>query len=214
MYRQVMNNKSIEQYLETISDFDKKLIKTTGKITRANNGAMYQMDLFSLAVVNRSLELSKGFESMIKAELFLCAAPLLRLQLDNLLRYSALWLIEDPDAVCLEVLGGKPIRKIKDKSGKKMTDAHLVSVLSKEIDWISPVYEKTCGYVHFSESHLHKTLLSANGGKVEVGIGDKAKPVPDSALKEACAAYQAITIELLSYLEGWLQRKQSYEKYT
>ncbi|WP_340481194.1 hypothetical protein [Vibrio anguillarum] len=104
-----MSKKSIEQYLEVIGELDKKLIATVGKITRANNGAMYQMDLFSSAVVNRSLELSKGFENMIKAELFLCAAPLLRLQLDNLLRYSALWLVENPDAVCLDVLGGKPI---------------------------------------------------------------------------------------------------------
>ncbi|MCA6720264.1 hypothetical protein R7Z44_14500 [Vibrio sp. 1409] len=209
-----MSKKSIEQHLDVIGELDKKLIKTVGKITRANNGAMYQMDLFSSAVVNRSLELSKGFESMIKAELFLCAAPLLRLQLDNLLRYSALWLVENPDAVCLDVLGGKPIRKIKDKSGKKMTDAHLVSVLSKEIEWISSVYEKTCSYVHFSESHFHKTLLPAKDGKVEVGIGDKAKPVPDSALEEACAAYQSITVELLRYLDGWLHTKQSYENYT
>ncbi|HFG2066236.1 TPA: hypothetical protein ACGF3R_003427 [Vibrio cholerae] len=209
-----MSKKSIEQYLEVIGELDKKLITTVGKITRASNGAMYKMDLFSSAVVNRSLELSKGFESMIKSELFLCAAPLLRLQLDNLLRYSALWLVENPDAVCLDVLGGKPIKKIKDKSGKKMTDAYLVSVLSKEIEWISSVYEKTCGYVHFSESHFHKTLLSAKDGKIEVGIGDKAPPVPDSALEEACAAYQAITTELLRYLEGWLHTKQSCGKYT
>ncbi|GAM53985.1 hypothetical protein JCM19231_3505 [Vibrio ishigakensis] len=209
-----MKKRSSEQYLEAIRELDKQLIKTVGKITRANNGAIYQMDLLSSAVVNRSLELSKGFESMVKAKLFLCAAPLLRLQLDNLLRYSALWLVENPDAVCLDVLGGKPIRRIKDKNGKKMTDAHLVSVLSKETEWISSVYEKTCGYVHFSESHFHKTLLSAKGDKVEVGIGDKAKSVPDSALEEACAAYQAITIELLRYLDGWLLTKQSYEQYT
>lgn len=209
-----MSIKSIDQYFEEINDLDKKLIKTVGKITRANNGAMYQMDLFSSAVVNRSLELSKGFESMIKGGLFLCAAPLLRLQLDNLLRYSALWLVENPDAVCLEVLGGKPIRKIKDENGNKMTDAHLVSILSKDIEWISSVYEKTSGYVHFSETHFHKTLLSAKDGKVEIGIGDRAKPVPDSALEEACAAYQAITIELLRFLDGWLQTKQSYEKHT
>jgi len=90
----------------------------------------------------------------------------------------------------------------------------IVSVLSKEIEWISSVYEKTCGYVHFSESHFHKTLLSAKDGKIEVGIGDKAKPIPDSALEEACAAYQAITMELLRYLDGWLHTKQPYEKYT
>ena len=209
-----MSKKSVEQYFEEISELDNKLIKTVGNIIRANNSAMYQMDLFSSAVVNRSLELSKGFESMIKSGFFLCAAPLLRLQLDNLLRYSALWLVEDPDMVCEAVLGGKAIRKIKDKSGKKMTDAHLVSVLSKSIEWIAPVYDKTCGYIHFSESHFHKTILSANDGKIEIGIGDRAKPVPAEALEEACAAYQAITLELLSYLDSWLKRKQSYEQYT
>lgn len=44
--------------------------------------------------------------------------------------------MEDHKAVCLDVLRGKPIRKIRDKNGKYMTDAHLVSVLSKGIDWI------------------------------------------------------------------------------
>ncbi|PSU97838.1 hypothetical protein C0W80_16055 [Photobacterium leiognathi subsp. mandapamensis] len=207
-----MSHKSLDLYFQEIRDLNNKLIKTMGSICRADNGSMYQMDLLSCAVVNRSLELSKGFESMITSDLFLCAAPLLRLQLDNLLRYSALWLVENPDAVCGDVLGGKPIRKIKDKSGIKMTDAHLVSVLSKNVKWISTVYEKTCGYIHFSESHFNKTLLSVNDdGKVEIGIGNRARPVPKESLEEACAAYKAITFELLSYLEGWLKEKQSYE---
>ncbi|QOQ70562.1 hypothetical protein [Photobacterium damselae] len=210
-----MSDKTLDLYFQEIHELDKKLIKTVGSICSADNGSMYQMDLFSCAVVNRALELSKGFESMIRSDLFLCAAPLLRLQLDNLLRYSALWIVENPETVCGEVLGGKPIRKIKDKSGIKMTDAHLVSVLSKEIKWINTVYEKTCGYVHFSESHFNKTLLSADDdGKIEIGIGNRARPVPNEVFKEACAAYQAITIQLLSYLEGWLKEKQSFKKRT
>ncbi|MEZ8955302.1 hypothetical protein AB6E50_20680 [Vibrio cyclitrophicus] len=65
-----MSKKSIEQYLTEIRELDEKLIKTLGKIIRANNGAMYHIDIFISAVVNRSLELSKGFESMINAKLF------------------------------------------------------------------------------------------------------------------------------------------------
>ncbi|WP_197535863.1 hypothetical protein [Photobacterium profundum] len=164
----------------------------------------------SLSVINRSLELSKGFESMVRSDLFLCAAPLLRLQLDNLLRYSALWIVEKPDEVCQQALAGTPIRKLKDRSGKKMTDAHLVAVLSKDIEWIKPVYEKTCGYVHLSESHFHKTLLSAENGKVSFGIGDKSKPVPPESYEEAVAAYNAVTTELLTYAQGWLETKSGY----
>lgn len=208
-----MTENNVNELLEQTDKLNSELLKIGGSIIKADNGNMYQMDFMSLSVINRSLELSKGFKLMIQSKYFLCAAPLLRLQLDNLLRYSAIWLVDNYDEVIQEFISGVPIRKIKDRSGKKMTDAHLVSVLSEDIDWIKPVYERTSGYIHLSESHFHKTLLaSGDEGYVQFGIGDKSKPVPVESFIEAVEAYNAITITLINYASGWFKTKSEFNK--
>ena len=179
-----MSNK-IDTCFDELSALNKELLSLAGRVAKADEGNVFAVDLMTMAVVNRALELSEGFKLLIKNELFLCAAPLLRLQLDNLLRYSAVWLVEKPHEFCMEVFKGTPIKKLKDASGKKMKDYYLVEKLSHEIRWIKSVYEKTCGYVHFSEEHFHKIITSAaDDGSFSIGVASYSKPVPESAMIE------------------------------
>ena len=68
---------------------------------KAYGGAIYPLDLLASAVLKRSMALIDGFSAMIRAENFICAAPLVRLQLDNLLRFSASWMVEKPHDLVL-----------------------------------------------------------------------------------------------------------------
>ena len=202
-----MPNK-IDTCFDELSALNKELLSLAGRVAKADEGNVFAVDLMTMAVVNRALELSEGFKLLVKNEHFLCAAPLLRLQLDNLLRYSAVWLVEKPHDFCMEVFKGTPIKKLKDASGKKMMDYYLVEKLSNEIKWIKSVYEKTCGYVHFSEEHFHKIITSADDdGSFSMGVAGYSKPVPESAMIEAAEAFNAATMELMKYVYGWLKKK-------
>jgi hypothetical protein len=185
---------------------NKQLISLSSQIVKA--GDVYHMDILTMAVVNRALELSEGFKDLILSQKFLCAAPLLRLQIDNLLRYSAAWLVENPSEFVSEVMKGTPVKKLKDASGKKMADFYLVEKLTEDIPWVKSVYDKTCGYIHFSESHFHKVMLSAeDNGEFSMGIGSHAKVVPESNYIEAAKAFNSATQEISKYVYGWLKTK-------
>lgn len=161
-----------------------------------------------MAVVNRALELSEGFKDLILSEKFLCAAPLLRLQIDNLLRYSAAWLVDKPHEFVAEVMKGTPVKNLKDAAGKKMADYYLVQKLSSDVPWVKSVYEKTCGYIHLSESHFSKVMLSTeDDGKFSIGIGSQSKKIPESTYIEAVEAFNAATLEICKYVYGWLKTK-------
>jgi hypothetical protein len=171
-------------------------------------GDIYHMDILTMAVVNRALELSEGFKDLILSKKFLCAAPLLRLQIDNLLRYSAAWLVDKPEDFVTEVMRGTPVKKLNDSSGKKMLDFYLVEKLTKDIPWVKSVYDKTCGYIHFSESHFHKVMLStSDNGEFSMGIGSQAREVPESTYIEAVDAFNSATLEISKYVYGWLKTK-------
>jgi hypothetical protein len=195
-----------KEHFERSEQLNKELLSLSAQIVKA--GDVFHMDVLTMAVVNRSLELSEGFQDLILSEKFLCAAPLLRLQIDNLLRYSAAWLVDKPHEFIAEIMKGTPIKKLKDGSGKKMADFYLIKKLSSDIPWIESVYEKTCGYIHFSESHFHKVMLSTDdNGEFSIGIGSHSKKIPESTYIEAIEAFNAATLEICKYVYGWLKTK-------
>jgi hypothetical protein len=83
-------------------------------------------DILAVAVLNRSMCLVSGFASLVEAQNLVAAAPFVRLQLDNGLRFFAASLVDSADDFTMQVLNGTVIRKIKDKSGKNLTDQYLV----------------------------------------------------------------------------------------
>jgi hypothetical protein len=181
------------------------------KIMKAYGGAVYPLDLVSSAVLHRSMSLIAGFCAMIEAHNFICAAPLLRLQIDNLLRFYAALIVSDPHEFAIEVFRGKQIRDLLDAQGKKMTDHYLVTLLSKEYDWIARVYKHTSGYIHLSSKHIFNTIHN-NGtteGKISISAGQSDEFIPDSIRLEAVEAMIAVTQALNRYLERWAFTKDN-----
>lgn len=175
-----------------------------------DDGNLYPLDLLTNAVLNRSLALIEGFSVLIERRNFVAAAPLLRLQIDNALRYYAAWIVPNPHEFCVNILKEIPVRNQKDKSGKKMTDAYLVEQLGKEAPWLKSVYNNTSGYIHLSEKHLfvsarEKKLAKADLNLVISGIDEFPS---DELYVEAIEAFVAATDLLLRYVHGWGATKE------
>jgi len=173
----------------------------------AYHGHIYEMDLLITAVLNRSLSNVRGFCRLLRQLNFLCAAIVLRSQIDNLLRLSAAWLVQDPKEFVLKVLEGTPIRKLADRGGKKMTDVFLCKTLSRVHPWIERVYREASGYVHLSEKHILYTHRPTGQFEMETSLGEPDAFVTDTLRLEAIAAFDAATDLLFDYVKGWIFTK-------
>lgn len=177
----------------------------------ADDGALYPLDIFVFSAINRSLNLLVPFCELIKEKNIIAAAPLIRMQLDNALRLYAGTLIDDPHTFSLEVLKGTHVRKLKDRNGKKMTDAYLVEQLSSQlnIDWLSGVYDNTSGYVHFSNKHMFNSFSSMdrNGFTMKITLGEH--DVEDKQFLEAIDAFISITELVFKMIGSWIHVKNN-----
>jgi hypothetical protein len=181
------------------------------KTAKADGGAAFPIDMLSSAVTHRSMCLISGFCDMIEKRNFICAAPLIRLMLDNLLRFYTMWLVDEPHDLATEIMKGKEIRKIKDRNGNKMTDSYLVNQLSKEYQWLPNVYRETSGYIHLSSKHYFNTVneVCEKDHSVKIALGPDDTSIPEEIREESLDAMIEISTAVMKYLYGWAYTKET-----
>ncbi|MEW6517680.1 MAG: hypothetical protein AB1439_12340 [candidate division FCPU426 bacterium] len=132
------------------------------------------------------------------------------MQLDNVLRYSAAWMVKKPHEFADAVFNGEYICKLKDRHGNKMIDSYLVKQLSKEYPWIKKVYDNTSGYVHLSEKHIFNAIKPGKEvNMIEMKISPVDNDIPEQFYVEAIDFFSKITLILVKYLCGWVQTKKT-----
>lgn len=176
-------------------------------ISADRDHCVWDMDLFVMSSLHRAMCLNSGFCAMIKERNFICAAPLVRLQLDNLLRLSAAWRAKSADEFAHNFISGTEIRKMKDRNGKLMTDAHLVKELNAEYSWAQPLYDETSGYIHLSNKHLFNSIIAVDDDGLKMGAYPNDIAIPDSTRVKAIKAMFEINLALYQYINGWKETK-------
>jgi len=180
----------------------------------AADGALYEIDFFVAAAMARSYSLVDGFISAFDSWNPIVAAPLLRMQIDSLVRLSYMANAPSADAVVQHIVGGGEFRTLKDAEGKRLTDRRLLEHAENGHPWIAPVYEATSGWVHFSPAHLRaawRLTVDQSGDepsiKVFGAVPVRPDQIPLSVLKELLAAMMKATEQVFGYAEVWEQRK-------
>jgi hypothetical protein len=172
------------------------------ELMQAHDGDLYPFDWVVLMVLKRSMALIDGFCTLIENN-FICASPLIRLQLDNVLRLSAVFLVSDQDQFAIKLLGGEPVRKMKDACGKPMTDGYLVDMLEAAEPGVKELYEHGSGYVHLSQIHIFHAMQRTERGMAELRIGRKDEFVTDQNRKDAAISMRSVTDILLETIERY-----------
>ena len=178
------------------------------EMLQVGSGKIYSLDLLAVSVLNRSVNLLFGFCDLIVARNFIAAAPLVRMQLDNLLRFSAAWIVDDPHEFAEKVMQGKHVRNLNDKDGKKMTDRYLLDKLKVQYPWLPNVYRRTSGYVHLSDAHIFNAITKKKGRTYQLKIATGDAYIPEPLYLEAIEAFSDITSVLFSYMRGWIVSKK------
>ena len=200
-------NEAINAQLKELRDYQGTHVQVARNMLKAGGGAGYLLDILATAVLNRSLALLSGFCSLIEARNFICAAPLIRLQIDNCLRFYAASLVRNEDSFVRDILRGIPVRKLKDRNNKPMTDKFLVDKLSEKHFWLARVYAETSGYVHLSEKHIISSIRASESEKdfttIRFKVSMEDADLEDEVYLGAIHAFKVITDLLLEYLRNW-----------
>ena len=202
------HSEGTREMLEKLSSLVEAHFNVGAAVIQADDNSLYLLDLLAVATLNRSLNLLVGFRDLISARNFIAGAPLVRLQLDNVLRFFAGTLVDDPHDFAFRILQGTPVRRMKDRKGHQMTDRYLVETLTKRIPWIRDVYEHGSAHVHLSEKHILSSLGDVEGNtfQMKVSIGDAF--VSDKVYEETVSIFQACTEVLLELAQLWSAIKE------
>jgi hypothetical protein len=168
----IEKRKILEDYRENI------ILLGHSKIGQISDRFSYT-DFVLLGIIQRSIELTKGFIDLMDQWNLLCSAPLIRLQIDTLLRLAYLSSLDDPEEISKKLFNGEQINRIKDNEGKKLSDARLRDYARKSFHWIDDVYENTSKFIHFSDKHIFSSILKINENEhiAYFVIGNGAKNV-------------------------------------
>jgi hypothetical protein len=139
-----------------------QLLKLAMDVIGPAGGAMTTTDFFVFGAVKRYLSLSEAFRLMIEHWNLVCARALLRMHIDTALRFSALWLVDDPSHFASAVLGGTQINHLKSRTGEKLRDEFLVRAHTPGLPWLPKVYRSLSGYVHFSGAQIFDAAVKLN----------------------------------------------------
>lgn len=201
----------VDQFLQDLEQYKKAHIAEAKAIAEASQGAVYPFDLLARAVLNRSMSLTSGFITLMRLDNFVSAAPLIRLQLDNHLRFAAGWLVSDPHDFAVKILEGTQVRHLKTRDGKKMTDRFLVEEFAREHPWIESVYENTSGYVHLSDKHLYANVRDMDdvSKTITFTVSATDEHLPEEIKVEAIMAFAEITKLVLHRAYSWRYTKEN-----
>ncbi len=131
-------NREIEDELLVLENQERIIFDRAKQMLSAD---LFSLDLLAVAALDRSLHLIFGFTNLIRAENFIAAAHLVRCHLDNLLRLSAAWLVDDPHDFASKILDGIRVDELVDQKGHRLKDWYLRDKLNEEYPWVKNVYK-------------------------------------------------------------------------
>ncbi|PJJ60888.1 hypothetical protein [Hymenobacter chitinivorans] len=213
--RKDVSDDDLEIVLQDLGKLEKLFIEEARLFLQigGNKGHLHTMDLFVSAIINRAISLMNGFKTLAYVNNYISAVPLIRIQVDNCLRFYASTLVKDYNDFFIEYLKGGHIRNMKSASGEKMTDTYLVTKLDKELfPGIHNLYVNTSGHIHLSNEHsfLQTKIVSNEGRTISTRIGNFDFFAIDEKVDFAFNMFKASQM-LLQLTQSWKFQKAKVE---
>lgn len=198
---------AVESAAESLLRLDAEIVARGSRVAA---DPLYRSDFFVIGVLNRSLQLLHGFVLLVKNRQFICAAPLLRMQVDSALRLYAGSLVGNFDEFTDKLLEGKRIDRMTAVDGSRLTDRYLIQRLASASgeQWLEPVYESTSGYVHFSGAHLSRAVRAAEPGHLHLQVSRHEGDASENTWLELVGAFGAATRLVLRLVDTWVAQKE------
>lgn len=170
---------------------------------------LWTIDMVMLSMLQRSYGLVDGLIDAVDRFNIYVAPPLLRMQIDTLVRAHYIATCGNGEEVCRRLLAGDQFRNMKDGNGKPLSDAHLMRLASEAHGWAKEVYQRTSGWVHLSEEHIRAgwQLKDPNERTMTLRVPASEEAIPESMWLEILMAMTRATEELFGWAESWTANK-------
>jgi len=180
---------------------------------------LYMEDLFFMSVIDKSIKLIDAFLFVLEKRNLTVLATLTRVQIDCTARAFATTLVSDSGDFCKAVLlDDTQVNRLKDINNRKLTDKYLCESLGTYLNLpVYDLYEKVCGFVHFSSDSFHSIAKAHEEYDITLLIGRNNR-------EEDKEAFERLSIELANqfYFFGsvliedifasWLRQKNESPK--
>lgn len=201
----------LAQYINKLSTTHVNFTKLGDDIFQANSQSRYVIDSLAFAVINRSIQLTQGYITLVNTNNYIAAIPLIRLQLDNALRFFAINLVTDANDFVFYFMDGKPVNRYESYTGEKLSDNYLATKMDAVSPGVLRLYKETCEYIHLSKQHVHASKYF-DKGEVKLFVMDVDHPIDAFGLeaKVNFALNMLAVVKLvLIVLDRWKQTKQN-----
>lgn len=180
---------------------------------KACNAELFPCDILAFAVLQRSLQLKRGFCLLLQDGGYSCGAGILRMQLDNILRFNGVATNGDPHGVAERIWKGEPLYKIKDAEGQKLNDSRLIKLLSARNPDVTWLYELSSSYVHLSDQHIahfYQVSKPNKEGTRDIAISDNDDHLGDESKVKLLDAFAVVTRGVLECVRQWTEVRSSH----
>jgi hypothetical protein len=154
-------------------------------------------EMLTIATTNRAAEVARGIWELTQGYLFFAAAPLMRAQLDSLLRLSYVALSSDGEDVARRVVNdGVQFRDLPARAEPQRTlsDEYLKQWVGQLVPWVPSLYDAGNAYVRLSERIPRPPVCpSDRDGWVEVTLADRSEDWPPEEIGTFLRRAAAVT---------------------
>jgi hypothetical protein len=170
-------------------------------------------DIYLIASLNRTVNISKAYTSLIRDNNFIAAAPLVRINIDTLLRLYASIISEfDRNTFASKVIGGELIKKMKlSGTNEKLSDFTLYTEISKvkNMEWVAKIYKVGSSFVHLEKSHIFSSLKVKDEKErlVYMSIGFHDTFIPESEKFGSAYWMNKIIDSIIQQAQIWMLEK-------
>lgn len=172
------------------------------------DGNIWDIDLFVAGIANRSYYLVRGFLAAFDDWNVFAAAPLVRLQVDSLVRLSYAAHAPSAHLVVQQVLSGRKFSGLKDADGKQLSDRRLVGLAAEHHPWVGHVYSSGNEWVHLSKSVVLVPFeVRGDTPAILSFTFPRRGDAPESFYTNMLEAMAEATDDILTYLDFWRRRK-------
>lgn len=149
-----INEETLNLLFENILELNRLLNEEIKQLSEAeyNKNRIYKLSSIYISLINRAVELNNGYISLFNLKNYITAISLLRIQIENCLRFHGLRILDNLPNAFDDFLSGKELRDMTGNNGKKLYDSYL----AKELDNLYPdfkfneLYKQYCAIIHFS----------------------------------------------------------------
>jgi hypothetical protein len=201
-----------EELLIEIDNKSKAIINMGQQLT-AITPKMEIFDFFLFGALNRTVNISKAYTSLIRDNNFIAAAPLVRINIDTLLRLYASTISDyDRNTFASKVMNGELIKKMK-LSGSKLdlTDLFLYTEISKveNMEWVTDIYKAGSSFVHFEKSHISSSVKIADDKErtINMCIGFHDEFISESEKFGSAVWMNKIVDAIIEQAQIWMYEK-------